>query len=89
MATSGLCESFHFAQRGREGEREGWREEPAERRRVEKSAEEVRCGNKHALGVKAERNRGEERNICGGERRDGGVERGEECKGGKVMERCE
>lgn len=39
----------------REREREGWREEPAEKRRVEKSAEEVRCGNKHALGVAKEK----------------------------------
>ncbi len=27
---------------------------------MEKSAEEVRCGNKHALGVGKERGRGEE-----------------------------
>lgn len=39
--------SHSVGERGRETE--GWREEPAERRRVEKSAEEVRCGNKHAF----------------------------------------
>ena len=85
MATSGLCESFHFAQRGREGEREreGWREEPAEKRRVEKSAEEVRCGNKHALGVAKEKRGRAEGSRRGGERRDGEVMRGEEWKGEK------
>lgn len=46
---------------------------------MEKSAEEVRCGNKHALGV--------ERGKRGEEMSTKEVER-EECEGGKVMERC-
>ncbi|KAK2893484.1 hypothetical protein Q8A73_015968 [Channa argus] len=43
--------SHCVGEREREREKEGLREEPAERRRVEISAEEVRCRNKHALGV--------------------------------------
>lgn len=73
--------SHSVGERGRETE--GWREEPAERRRVEKSAEEVRCGNKHAF-----RCRGRGKKKGGGadtEERGGG---GGECEGGKVMERC-
>lgn len=58
MATPGLCKSFHFAQRGREVER-GVERRTRRERRVEKSAEEVRDGNKHTLGV-GEKEEGEE-----------------------------
>lgn len=64
----------------REREREGWREEPAERRRVEKSAEEVRCGNKQALGVGKERGRREEQ-TWGGEEGRGCKRRGGKSDG--------
>lgn len=53
--------SHSVGERGRETE--GWREEPAERRRVEKSAEEVRCGNKHAFRC---RGRGKKKGGGGG-----------------------
>ena len=55
--------SHSVGERGRETE--GWREEPAERRRVEKSAEEVRCGNKHAFRCRG----GGAGGGCGGETR--------------------
>ncbi len=61
----------------REREVEGWREEPAERRRVEKSAEEVRCGSKHALGA-----------GIGKRARRGGDEE-ERWEGERVLERCD
>lgn len=69
------------------GERAGWREEPAERRRVEKSAEELRCGNKYALGVGKGRGRGEEQMWRRKKRWTGCSEGG--CEGEKVMVRCE
>lgn len=62
--------SHSVGERGRETE--GWREEPAERRRVEKSAEEVRCGNKHAFRC---RGRGKKKGGGGRiRRREEGVE---------------
>lgn len=48
---------------------------------MEKSAEEVRCGNKHALGIERGK-RGEETSTKEVERQKRSV------KGGKVMERC-